>query len=200
MKNSLVIFALFVFGVICGLFPLAPKWLCETGLSRYALYVLMFLVGIAAGSNRKTLKIIQAVNVKIVLVPLSAVIGTMLGVGLVSFFIPDLNVRECLAVGCGFGYYSLSSVLITQIHGETLGAIALLSNISREIVTLLATPIMARYFSKLAFIASGGATAMDTTLPVITKFVGKEYAIVAVFSGTVLTLLIPFLVTFIIKI
>jgi uncharacterized membrane protein YbjE (DUF340 family) len=38
---------------------------------------------------------------------------------------------------------------------------------------------------------------MDTTLPVISRFSGKEYAIIAVFSGIVLTILVPFMVTFI---
>ena len=82
---------------------------------------------------------------------------------------------------------------------ETLGVIALLSNIMRELITLLATPIFLKYFGKLAPIAAGGATSMDTTLPIITKFSGKDYAIIAIFSGTVLTILVPFLVTFILQ-
>ena len=39
--------------------------------------------------------------------------------------------------GSGFGYYSLSSIFITEYKGAELGTIALLSNISREIITLL---------------------------------------------------------------
>jgi len=35
---------------------------------------------------------------------------------------------------------------------------------------------------------------MDTTLPVITKFIGSDYAIISVFSGVVLTILVPFLI------
>jgi uncharacterized membrane protein YbjE (DUF340 family) len=78
--------------------------------------------------------------------------------------------------------------------------VALLSNIFREVATLLTTPILVRYFGKLAGIASGGATAMDTTLPVISRYSGKEYAIIALFSGIVLTILVPFLVTFILTV
>ena len=105
-----------------------------------------------------------------------------------------------MAVGAGFGYYSLSSVFITQLHSHSLGVVALLSNIFREVATLLATPILVSYFGNLAGIASGGATAMDTTLPIISKYSGKEYAIIAVFSGIVLTILVPFLVTVILTI
>ena len=117
----------------------------------------------------------------------------------ISTFFIDIGLRESLAIGAGFGYYSLSSIFITKISGEALGVVALISNISREIATLLITPLLVKYFGKLAPIASGGATSMDTTLPIITKFVGKEYAIISVFSGIVLTILVPFLVTFILK-
>jgi uncharacterized membrane protein YbjE (DUF340 family) len=43
---------------------------------------------------------------------------------------------------------------------------------------------------------SGGATATDTTLPIIVQCAGAEYAVLAVFSGMVLSLLVPFLITF----
>jgi uncharacterized membrane protein YbjE (DUF340 family) len=52
-------------------------------------------------------------------------------------------------------------------------------------------------FGKLGPVVAGGATAMDTTLPIITRSSGNEYGIIAVFSGVVLTVLVPFIVTFI---
>jgi len=54
-----------------------------------------------------------------------------------------------------------------------------------------------KFFGKLSPIASGGATSMDTTLPVIAKFSGREYAVISVFSGVVLTILVPFIITLI---
>jgi uncharacterized membrane protein YbjE (DUF340 family) len=78
--------------------------------------------------------------------------------------------------------------------GESLGVIALLSNIIREIFTLVFAPLIARIFGKLAPISSGGATAMDTTLPIITRYSGTEYVAFSVFSGLVLTLLVPLIV------
>jgi uncharacterized membrane protein YbjE (DUF340 family) len=165
----------------------------------YALYFLMFLVGIGIGADKSSWSVIRTMKTKIFLVPLGIIVGTFAGTALVSLFLPDLKLKEVLAVGAGFGYYSLSSLFITQLSGETLGVIALLSNIMREITTLLATPILVLYFGKLAGIASGGATSMDTTLPVITRYSGKEWSIISVFSGIVLTLLVPFLVTVILK-
>lgn len=198
MKNSLIIVGFFVLGIVAGLYQLLPAVFLESDFSMYALYILMFLVGISVGSDKKAWEVLKTVKVKIVLVPLAVVLGTGIGVTLVSFFI-DIGLRQSLAVGAGFGYYSLSSIFITRLHGEELGVIALICNICREIGTLLLTPLLARYVCKLAPIAAGGATAMDTTLPIITKFSGKEYAIIAIFSGIVLTVLVPFLVTFILQ-
>ncbi len=159
----------------------------------------MFLVGISIGSDKNAFYVLRKLNFKVVLVPLTVILGSLLGTALISLLLIDINVQEATAVGAGFGYYSLSSIFISQLHSQELGVIALLSNIFREIITLLAVPFLVRYFGKLAGIATGGATAMDTTLPIIVKFTGKEYGIIAIFSGIILTILVPILVTVILE-
>ncbi|MGZ2369934.1 lysine exporter LysO family protein [Ancylomarina sp. YFZ004] len=199
MKGSLIILSFFVLGLILGLTRFLPTSLLEGDFSIYALYLLMFLVGIGIGTDRDSWKVIREVNIKIILVPLSVIVGSLIGVSAVSVLLSSINIGEAMAVGAGFGYYSLSSVIITEFHSETLGVIALLSNIIREVLTLLATPLFVKYFGKLAGIASGGATAMDTTMPIIVQYSGKEYAIIAVFSGIVLTILVPVIVPLILQ-
>lgn len=199
MKNSLIILAFFTIGILAGLFRMLPDVMLETDFSMYALYVLMFLVGVGIGADKKSWTVIHRLKLKIVMVPLGVILGTFTGSALVALFLPGLKLKEVLAVGAGFGYYSLSSLMISQLHSESLGVIALLSNMMREMFTLLVTPLLVMYFGKLAGISSGGATSMDTTLPVIIRFSGKEWSIISVFSGIVLTLLVPFLVTFILK-
>ena len=197
MKGSLIILCFFAVGVLLGYMGLLPLWIVQGNFTEYALFLLMFLVGIGIGTDPRSLQALRSMNLRIILVPLTTIVGTLLGVAAVSLLIKNISLNDLLAVGSGFGYYSLSSIYITELRGETLGVIALLSNVMREIITLLLTPIFARYFGKLAPIAAGGATSMDTTLPIITQYVGKDYAIVSLFNGTVLTILVPFLVTFI---
>jgi uncharacterized membrane protein YbjE (DUF340 family) len=199
MKSSLIIFSFFLIGLLAGLSNKLPEGINWEQIGGYALYVLMFLAGVSIGSDQNSWRILADHNYKIILVPVAIIIGTLSGAALVAMIFPGLSIRESMAVGAGFGYYSLSSVFITQLHSHSLGVIALLSNIFREILTLLTTPILVKYFGKLAGIASGGATSMDTTLPVISKYSGKEYAVIAVFSGVVLTILVPFLVTLLLK-
>ncbi|MBS2211371.1 lysine exporter LysO family protein [Carboxylicivirga mesophila] len=199
MKGSLIILAFFAVGLLGGIYGLFPDWLLNEDLTTYALFVLMFLVGISIGSDKNAFYILRKLNFKVVLVPLTVIIGSLLGTAIISLMLADIDIKEATAVGAGFGYYSLSSIFISQLHSQELGVIALLSNIFREIITLLGVPILVKYFGKLAGIATGGATAMDTTLPVIVKFTGKEYGIIAIFSGIILTILVPILVTVILE-
>lgn len=63
-------------------------------------------------------------------------------------------------------------------------------------MTLLGAPLMVRWLGKLAPISSGGATTMDTTLPIITRTAGQDLVIVSLFHGFVVDFSVPFLVTF----
>ena len=125
MKNSLIIVGFFVLGILIGLYNLLPQIFIETDFSVYALYILMFLVGVGIGSDKKAWEVLKSAKLKIVLVPLTVIMGTFLGVAIISFFI-DIGLRESLAIGAGFGYYSLSSIFITKISGEALGVVALI--------------------------------------------------------------------------
>ncbi|SMO83600.1 Membrane protein of unknown function [Saccharicrinis carchari] len=200
MKGSLIILSFFAVGLIGGIYNIFPQWMLNDDLTTYALFGLMFLVGISIGSDKAAFYILRKMNFKIFLVPTTVIVGSLLGTALISLMLSDINVKEGMAVGAGFGYYSLSSIFISEISGKELGVVALLSNIFREIITLLAVPILVKYFGKLAGIASGGATAMDTTLPIIVKFTGKEYGIIAIFSGIVLTILVPMLIILILEV
>ena len=200
MKGSLIIVAFFIAGVLLGRFVDIPAVLTAEAPTLYALYALMFLVGISIGSDKKALQALKQQNLKIVLVPLATIVGTLIGSALISFVLSGRSITDCLAVGSGFGYYSLSTIFITQYKGAELGTIALVSNIMRELIALLAAPLLVRYFGKLAPISVGGATTADTTLPIITKFCGKEFVIISIVHGITVDLSVPFLVTFFCKI
>ena len=200
MKGSLIIVAFFVLGLLLARWGILPAELVENDFSMYALYGLMFLVGMSVGSDTKALKALKEQDLKIVLVPLATILGTLAGSVLVGLVAPGRSLTDCLAVGSGFGYYSLSSVFITEYRGAELGTLALTANIIREIITLLGAPLLVCWFGKLAPICAGGATTMDTTLPVITRFSGKEFVVISIFHGFIVDFSVPFLVTFFAKI
>lgn len=196
MKGSLIIVGFFVLGTIAGMCGWIPTSFQQSNLSFYALCALMFSVGLSIGNDPQTIRNFCALNPRLVFLPLMTILGTLAGAAAVSLLLPHRSLTDCMAVGSGFGYYSLSSIFITEYRGAELGTIALLSNISREIITLLCAPLLVRWFGNLAPISSGGATTMDTTLPIITRCAGQEFVIVSVFHGFVVDFSVPFLVTF----
>ena len=199
MKGSLTILCCFIVGVISGLFVDLPAFATESNLTLWVLYALIFFVGIGIGGDATTFSVLRKSNVRIFLIPAAIIVGSLVGAAGASLLLSDITIKDAMAIGSGLGYYSLSSIYITEMRGEMLGTIALLSNIMREIFTLLAAPLLVALCGPTAPIASAGATAMDTTLPIITINSGKEFAILAVFSGVVLTIAVPILVSFILS-
>ena len=194
MKGSLVITAFFAVGVACGLLHIIPDGFINGRTSFYVLCALMFSVGMSIGCDSATLRSFRQLNPRLALLPFVTIAGTLAGAMASSVVLPHRELSDCLAVGSGMGYYSLSSIFITEYRGAELGTVALLANIFRELAALLLAPFLARRFGKLAPISVGGATTMDTTL--ITRSVGPEYVVVSVFHGFVTDFSVPFLVTF----
>lgn len=196
MKGSLIIVGFFVLGIIVGLCHFVPQDLLDSDVSYYALCALMFCVGISIGCDTSVLKSFRKVNPRLMFLPVMTIVGTLAGCAAASLVLGHRQLTDCLAIGSGFGYYSLSSIFITEYRGPELGTIALLANICREILTLLCAPLLARYFGKLAPISVGGATSMDTTLPIITRASGEQFIVVSIFHGFCVDFSVPFLVTF----
>lgn len=196
MKGSLIIVGFFVLGIIVGLCHFVPQGFLDSDVSYYALCALMFCVGISIGCDTSVLKSFRKVNPRLMFLPVMTIVGTLAGCAAASLVLGHRQLTDCLAIGSGFGYYSLSSIFITEYRGPELGTIALLANICREILTLLCAPILARYFGKLAPVSVGGATSMDTTLPIITRASGEQFIIVSIFHGFCVDFSVPFLVTF----
>lgn len=196
MKGSLIIVGFFILGIAAGLSGMVPESIIDGDLTFYALCALLLCVGIGIGSDRNIVTKFKSLDVRMALLPLGTALGTFAGSLAVSLILSGRSPLDCLAVGSGFGYYSLSSIFITEYKGAELGTIALLANIIREMVTLLLSPVLAKAFGPLAPISSGGVTSMDTTLPIIIASSGEQYSAVSIFHGFILDFSIPFLVTF----
>ena len=196
MKGSLIIVAFFIAGIACGLMHLLPDLNAYGNVSYLTLCALLFCVGITVGNNTTLLKTFKNLDRRLMLLPLMTIVGTLTATAIAAVGLPHRSLTDCLAVGSGFGYYSLSSIFITQYRGPELGTIALLANIIREVFTLLGAPLLVKYFGPLPPISCGGATTMDTTLPIITRTSGQDFVLLSLFHGFLVDFSVPFLVTF----
>lgn len=203
MKGSLIVVGFFILGLIAGHTDCMPAWVMESGTSFIALCFLLFFVGLGIGMNPDMKKDIKSLSPRLALLPLVTILGSWFG-AMVAYLIMNIDLTsvlqhrslsDCLALNSGFAYYSLSSIFITEYRGAELGTIALLANIIREMITLLLTPLLTKWFGPLAPISTGGATTMDTTLPIITQTIGQRYVALSIYHGFVTDFSVPFLVT-----
>lgn len=201
MKNNLIVLAIFGIGCLAG-----AGFQPEADMHNWSLcilYALMLQVGIGIGSNRGLQQELKKLSPKMLLVPAATIIGTLAFSAAASLLLSQWSVFDCMAVGSGFAYYSLSSILITQFKEPSiglqlateLGTIALLSNIIREMMSLVGAPLIRKYFGQLAPISAAGVNSMDVLLPSITRCSGKEVMPIAIFHGILIDLSVPFFVS-----
>lgn len=195
--GSFVALGFFVAGAVIGWLRVLPQGVAAADAAVWVLYLLLVLAGMTVGFDLKALGIIRELKGRILLIPLGVVLGTLCGSFVAWLLLARfsvLSLPESLAVGAGFGYYSLATVIITRLGDPALGSVALLSNMIHEALALLLPPFLVRFSGKLGPVLAGGAAAMDTCLPVIAHVSGERCAILAVFSGMCLTLLVPVIV------
>lgn len=201
MKSSLIILAFFVLGCLSGLYFTADFDIHEASVG--VLYLLMLLLGINLGCNQDIKGFAKMINFKMLLVPVATVTGTFLFSAIAGFILSQWSVFDCMAVGSGFAYYSISSVLITQLKTPSigmqlateLGTIALLANIFREMIALIGAPIIRKYFGRLAPISAAGIGSSDILLASISKYSGQEAIPLAILHGILINISVPFFVS-----
>lgn len=164
-------------------------------LINIALYFLIFCVGIDIGLNKHIFKDLKKHSLIILIVPTSIVVGSLVG-GLLTGYIFHMPKNISLAISSGFGWYSLSGIILTQLDSAEIGTIAFLTNVFRELITVVSIPFIAKYLNDYTTIAPAGATSMDSTLPIISKYTNPETVVIAFINGILLSGLVPILVPF----
>lgn len=183
-------------GVILGHGVLPEKTIAFlTGHSEHILYLLMFSVGISVGANKGVFQKLREHHIKILLIPIGVILGSVGGGVLCSLFFGE-SLKESLMIVSGLGWYSLSGVLVTELAGAKIGTIAFLSNLLREIFSFLIIPTVVKYLNGYAAIAPAGATSEDTTLPVLMKYTSGEVVMMAVLNGIFCSAAVPVMIKF----
>ena len=183
-------------GVFCGSLHLQNVVLdFLTTHEDLILNCLMFSVGISIGLHKAIVQKIRQYHVKIFIIPIGTIIGSLLG-GLILSFFTRYGLGENLAIASGLGWYSLSGVTLENLGNATLGSIAFLSNLMRELFSFISIPFVARHFNFYSCIALAGATSEDTTLPMMMKYTNEETVVLSVINGVLCSAVVPVLIPF----
>ncbi len=196
---SWIIFITVVLGILGGMLVFPPSVLPYTDyFIRAGLCFLLFWVGVDIGKSKENFLKLKDYGWRVFFIPAGIVLGSVTAAAAAGRLM-GYTFGEAGAVGAGFGWYSLSGVLISDLHSIRLGTVAFLANVSRELMAIILIPLVARKIGFLEAITPGGATAMDTTLPVISRSTGPEITIIAFLTGASLTAVVPVLVPLLLK-
>ena len=121
------------------------------------------------------------------------VVGSMLGGALVAW-LADVPLKAGLALSSGYGWFSLSSVMVAEALGKAYGTMALSIDLLRELLAFVILYALGRWWP-LVGLAAAGATAMDSSLPIIKQVCSPSVIPMAMVSGFLLTLLAPFMMS-----
>jgi uncharacterized membrane protein YbjE (DUF340 family) len=187
MKESLC----YIFAITSGAI-FSSRWgsLNTWDLSSIFLPLLLFVIGLEIGATQTQFKKLSSYSSKMLLVPLGTIFGTYASALCFCIVFPIFTLKESLLIASGFGFYSLSSSMVSaQITGN-LGLIVFFTNLFRELFVLLFAKQIVSLFGKDSLIPVS-ASASDMCIPVISAHLGEEKVFEAMFNAILLTILVP---------
>lgn len=190
--TKIVFFSVAAGGVL-GYFLLPESFL---DISEYIIVTglggLLFFVGLDIGIAGTAAKHLKQAGVRILVFPFAVILGTLAGAFAGSLFI-SVTAGDAMAVGSGFGWYTLAPLLIDPYSAE-LSAMSFLYNVFREMLGILLIPLVAKRIGYIETISLPGAAAMDVCLPVVEKSTSADIAIYSFVCGIILSAAVPVLV------
>ena len=183
--------------VICVVIGYAIGWVLPESLLPPAntmtglLMLLILLVGIGLKGSGITLKevLVNKRGMQMSLVFTLAVLAS----GIVfSLLFSEVSMTQGMALSAGFGWYSLSAIVMTDAYGAVWGSVALFNDLIREFAALLFIPLFMRRYPSAA-VGLGGATSLDFTLPIIQQSGGLTVVPLAISFGFIINIVSPVL-------
>lgn len=190
---TLYIIGAVIAGMLAGHFIIPAQLAAHTGtLITAGLCLILFLVGVDMGRQGNIIRDIKAAGLKALAFPVAVAAGTLAASAIGSLFLP-MSVKDAMAAGAGFGWYSLAPILLAD-YSASVSAVAFLSNVMREVLAIILIPIVAKRIGYIECIALPGAAAMDTVLPVVVRSTDERLAIYSFVSGVILSFAVPVIV------
>ena len=162
------------------------------------LMALVFFVGLEIGSEEGIFNKIKK-ELALILAQSALVISGTLAFGWLAFILirpSGFSGKETMGAAAGMGWYSLSGVMISEMHSPLLGTVSFAANLIRETLAIVCIPITSR-FSPLASVSIGGAASMDVLLGLISKHNRLSVTLIAFGQGVICSLMVPVILSII---
>lgn len=193
MKTSFMQLSCILIGFIIGQ-VIPDNYLPPDFTMTALLMILILMVGVGLKGSGISLKEVL-LNKRGVQISVVFSIGVLIGGAIYALIMPDVGLFKGLALASGFGWYSLSAIVMTDAYGAVWGSIALLNDLIREFFALVFIPVIMRQ-SVAAGISVGGATSLDFTLPTIQQSGGLQVVPITISFGFIINIISPVLMVF----
>ncbi|HKL57767.1 MAG TPA: lysine exporter LysO family protein [Sphaerochaeta sp.] len=192
LKEPLFLISIVLLGLFLRLWTPLFGWF-DSSLVSYLLYGMLFFVGMALVQKDISFKGILS-DKAVLLLPLLTIVGSYLGALLTPVLTP-YTIKEGLGMVSGFGWYSLSGILISDLGYPVLGSVSFLINLLRESFSFFLIPLLGRMGRRYFYpaVCTAGATSMDVTLVLLTSHFGSKVIIASIYHGVVMSLVAPLL-------
>lgn len=190
--GSLVQLGCVIIGLIIGQFFALDKLpISLDSVIKGLLMLLILLVGMSLSHAGMTLKqvLVNKRGVQMSVIFCSSV--SLAGV-IFALLKDDVGIMQGLAMVSGYGWYSLSGIIMTDAYGAVWGSVALLNDLLREFVALAFIPLLIKRYPSTA-VGLGGVTTMDFTLPIIQSSGGNQIVPLAMSFGFIVNIISPIL-------
>lgn len=158
------------------------------------LCVLLFFVGFDMGVDGTALQHFRQVGVRVFLFPVAVMTGTLIGAAVCVPVLSGVSLREALAIGGGFGWYTFAPGIIMEAGLVTASAICFMHNVMREFISILIVPLVAEKIGYLEAMAVPACSSMDVCLPIIERSTRSDIAMYSFISGVVQSAAVPIVV------
>lgn len=190
IRGSLVQVFCVVIGMVIGYF-LPIDYMPPENTMTVLLMILILLVGIGLKGSGITLKEVL-LNKRGVQMSVIFTLAVLIGGLVFAMIFTDVSWTQGLALSSGFGWYSLSAIIMTDAYGAIWGSVALFNDLIREFFALIFIPVFMRKYPS-ASVGLGGATSLDFTLPIIQQSGGLKVVPLAISFGFIINIVAPVL-------
>lgn len=190
IRGSLAQVSCVVIGMIIGYF-LPAGYMPPENTMTIMLMILILLVGVGLKGSGITLKQVL-LNKRGVEMSVIFTLSVLIGGLIFALIFTEVSWTKGLALASGFGWYSLSAIVMTDAYGAIWGSVALFNDLMREFFALVFIPVFMRKYPS-ASVGLGGATSLDFTLPIIQQSGGLKVVPLAISFGFIINIVSPVL-------
>jgi uncharacterized membrane protein YbjE (DUF340 family) len=204
-KMTIAILAFVVLGILFGYFLIPLLFSDYRSFETFSgnalvfgLCFLLFFVGVDLGLTGTIVHSLKNAGFRVLIFPVAVVLGTLVAAFLCGLVLP-ISQKEALAIGAGFGWYTLAPIVITEQGYVMAGAISFMHNIMRELGGIVLIPVVAQKIGYIESASLPGVAAMDVCIPLIERACSEKIVIYSFLIGLLQSAVVPVFVPLIIS-